>query len=98
MIAEFEAAAFGMTTGQVSGIIDTPDGYYIIKCLSDYMEAETQVHKQQMIQDAKDKAFLDIYDPFIADLTSEFNDELWSSIKFSDMKDIKVSNFYELME
>ena len=98
MITEFETAAFGMTAGQVSGIIDTPDGYYIIKCLSDYMEAETQVHKQQMIQDAKDKAFLDIYDPFIADLTSEFNDELWDSINFSDMKDIKVSNFYELME
>lgn len=98
MIAEFEAAAFGMTAGQVSGIIDTPDGYYIIKCLSDYMEAETQVHKQQMIQEAKDKAFLDIYNPFIGDLTSEFNDELWDSVKFSDMNEIKVSNFYELME
>lgn len=35
MITEFETAAFGMTAGQVSGIIDTPDGYYIIKCLSD---------------------------------------------------------------
>ncbi|MCI8669107.1 MAG: hypothetical protein HFI34_06245 [Lachnospiraceae bacterium] len=98
MIAEFETAAFGMTVGQVSGIIDTPDGYYIIKCLSDYMEAETQVHKQQMIQEAKDKAFMEIYNPFIGDLTSEFNDELWDSIKFSDMNDIKVSNFYELME
>lgn len=98
MITEFETAAFSLTEGQVSGIIDTPDGYYIIKCISAYMEAETQNHKQEMIQEAKDNAFLDIYNPFIEDLTSEFNDELWDSIKFSEMKDIKVSNFYEWME
>lgn len=98
MIAEFEKAAYDLTAGQVSGIIDTPDGYYIIKGISDYMEAETQTHKQEMIQKAKDEAFLEIYNPFIENLSSEFNDELWKTIKFSDMKEIKVSNFYDLME
>lgn len=98
MIIEFEETAFNMSAGQISGIIDTSDGYYIIKCISDYMEDETQNHKQQMIQEKKDQAFLEIYNPFIKNLSSEFNDDLWDSIKFSEMEDIKVSNFYELMD
>lgn len=96
MIAEFEAAAFGLVEGQVSGIVETPDGYYIIKCISGYLEDETQIHKGEMIQEAKDEAFLEIYTPFVENLTSQFNAKLWDSVKFSDMTNITVDNFYEM--
>lgn len=94
MIQEFEDAAYNLKTDEVSGIVETPDGYYIIKCISDYLQDKTQTHKEEMIKEEKDKHFKDIYDPFIESVSSEFNEEVWKSIKFEDMKDVKVSNFY----
>lgn len=95
MIQEFEDASYALKTDEVSGIVETPDGYYIIKCISDYMEDETQKNKETMIQNEKKAAFQEIYNPFVEKLSSQFNDEAWEKIKFSDMSEIKVSNFYE---
>lgn len=98
MIKEFEEVAFALKVDQVSGVIETPDGYYVIKCISDYLEDETQKNKATLIQKAKNKAFKDIYDPFVEKLSSEFNEKAWEKIEFSKMTDIKVSNFYECMD
>lgn len=95
MIKEFEDAAFLLKTDETSGIIETPDGYYIIKCISDYMADETQENKNVMIQNKKNEAFKEIYNPFVEKLSSEFNDDVWKKISLSEMGDIKVSNFYQ---
>lgn len=98
MIAEFENAAFSLVEGQVSGVVETPDGYYIIKCIGGYLEEETQIHKEQMVQEAKDTAFLEIYTPFVEGLTSQFNEKLWDTIQFGDMTNVTVDNFYEIQK
>lgn len=97
MIQEFEDSAYALKTDEVSGIIETPDGYYIIKCISDYMQDETQENKELIIQNAKNEAFKKIYDPFVDSLASEFNHSAWNKIKFSDMKEVTVTNFYQCM-
>ena len=96
MVAEFENAAFALSAGQVSGVIESADGYYVIKCISDYMETETAKHKSEMVQEEKDKAFLAVYDPFVEKLSSEFNDSLWNSISFDKMTGVTVDNFYTI--
>lgn len=95
MIQEFEEAAYQLKSGEISQVIDTADGYYIIKCISDYLPDETQTHKKEMISDEKKKAFKKIYDPFIKNKSSEFNTKLWKKISFDEMKKVKVSNFYQ---
>lgn len=95
MIQEFEDAAYLLKTDETSGIIETPDGYYIIKCISDYLADETQQHKEEMIQNQKNEAFKEIYNPFVEKLASEFNDDVWKKISFSEMGEVKVSNFYQ---
>lgn len=95
MIQEFEDAAYLLKTDETSGIIETPDGYYIIKCISDYLADETQQHKEEMIQNEKNEAFKEIYNPFVEKLASEFNDDVWKKISFSEMGQVKVSNFYQ---
>ena len=95
MIQEFEDAAYLLKTDEMSGIVETPDGYYIIKCISDYMADETQENKALMIQEQKNKAFQEIYNPFVEKLSSEFNDDVWDKISFADMSEITVANFYQ---
>ncbi len=95
MIKEFEDTAFKLKTDEISGIVDTPDGYYVILCINDYLEDETNKRKEEMVINAKDEYFKSIYEPFVESLSSEFNDKEWDKISFDKMKDIKVSNFYE---
>ena len=42
MQESFEEAAFSLTSGQNSGLVEAEDGYYIIKCINDYLEKETE--------------------------------------------------------
>lgn len=98
MIQEFEDAAYALKADEISGIVETPDGFYIIKCISDYMEDETKARKEEMIKEQKEEYFLNIYNPFVEVLSSEFNESLWEDVKFTEMKDIKVSNFYECVD
>ena len=98
MIKEFEDVAYALKAGQISGVIETSDGYYVIKCISDYLEDETQKNKEQIIEEKKNEAFKEIYNPFVEELSSQFNEKVWEKIKFSEMSDIKVSNFYECMD
>ena len=98
MIQEFEDVAYGMKNDEISNIVETADGYYIIKCISDYLEDETVAHKAEMVQEQKDEYFKSIYDPFVDSLSSEFNDSVWKKISFSEMTNISVSNFYTCIE
>lgn len=98
MIEEFEKAAYSLKADEVSEVIDTDDGYYVIKCISDYMEDETGKRKEEMVQQAKEDYFNSIYAPFVESLSSEFNDDVWKNISFADMTEIKVSDFYEYIQ
>lgn len=48
MQESFEEAAFSLTSGQSSGLVEAEDGYYIIKCVNDYLEKETEENKESM--------------------------------------------------
>lgn len=98
MIEEFENAAYSLKADEVSEVIETGDGYYVIKCISDYMENETNQRKEKMVQQAKEEYFNSIYTPFVDALSSEFNDNVWEGITFKDMSAVKVSNFYECIK
>ena len=93
---EFENAIFSLESGQLSGILENKDGYYIFLCVSDYLEAETVANKDKIANDYKKNQFDKIYNPFEAEQTFEFNDKVWDKIELSGYGEVTTNSLYEI--
>ncbi len=80
MESEYDTAAFNLGTEQVSGIVETSEGYVIIKCISTFNREETEANKVKIVEDRKREVFGAQYDAFVTTLTKELNEKLWDSI------------------
>ena len=84
MESEYDIAAFNLGTEQVSGIVETSEGYVIIKCISTFNREETEANKVKIVEERKREVFGAQYDAFVATLTKELNEKLWDSITLLD--------------
>ncbi len=98
MEQSFETAAFSLEAGAVSGIVETSEGYHIIKCISDYDVEKTAQNKEALLKKRKQEAFDREYAQFTKDLTSEFNTEAWAKVVFDDLSVVDNKNLYQLYE
>ena len=91
-----EDAAFNMENNQISDIIETSYGYVIIKCISNFDRAETDANKDEIVEKRKTEAFDAVYDEFVKQQGSQFNDELWEQITFTKDEEISNMTFFEV--
>lgn len=98
MEQSFEAAAFSLETGELSQIIETADGWHLIKCISDYDEERTRQNKEALLRKRKQEAFDREYAGYIKGLLSEFNQNAWGKISFEDLEAVDNRNLYEVYE
>jgi foldase protein PrsA len=91
-----EKVVFNMENDELSDIIETEDGYYIIKCINSYDIDATDANKEVIIEQRKTKAFDEAYEVFVNGLVSEFNDELWNTVTFEDNANVKTANFFDI--
>ncbi len=96
MAENVENVIFNMENDNLSGIIETDDGYYIIKCINSYDMEATDANKKVIIEQRKTKAFDDAYEVFVNGLVSEFNDELWETVTFENNENVKTVNFFDI--
>ena len=94
----FEKAAFDMETGEMSGIIEGEDGYYIIKCINTFDREETDANKLKIMEKRKEEAFYLEYEGFVASLTRDLNDKLWKNVTFIHDDDVKTSSFFQIYD
>lgn len=93
-----EEAAFSLSTEQISDVIETEDGYYLLKCISTYDKEQTDANKEIIIQQRKNEAFGREYDAFVETLSKKINESLWESIELLQDQDIDTDDFFEIYE
>lgn len=91
-----EDIAFNLDIGSYSGMMETEDGYYFIKCLNNYEKALTEANKGNILLQREKEQFDDIYNEFVATSTFELNERLWDSVVLEDEENIKTDSFFDI--
>ncbi len=92
----YEDTAFNLGTGDVSSIIETSEGYVIIKCITTFNREETEANKVKIIAQRKKEVFGEQYDAFVATLTKQLNEKLWDSVTLVDDENVTTSGFMDV--
>ena len=94
----FEDAAFNLETDEISDIVETPDGYYLIKCISTFNRTETDANKVKIVEKRREEVFGQEYEDFVATLTRNLNEDLWQSVSLAGTENITTSDFFDVFD
>lgn len=92
----FEQAAFNLATGEISNLVETPSGFYIIKCLSTFDKDQTSANKVKIVEEKREEVFGEEYDAFAKGLTRDINEKLWESISLVDDEEVTTRQFFNI--
>lgn len=95
---EFEEILFSLDEGECSGLIETEDGIYIVKCVSTIDYEATQANKLVLAEKRKKEAFSKAYNEIAAGTHSQFRDKLWESMTLDAAQHKTDANFFEIYE
>lgn len=95
---EAEAVAFQMDDNEVSEVIAVEEGYYFIKCLDKYNEELTEANKVTIVEKREKEAFDDVYNEFVAGLTSYINEDVWAALKVDSTSKVVTDSFFDVYE
>lgn len=93
-----EEAAFNLGKGQISEVVETEDGYEILKCISTFDKTETDVNKLKIVEEKRKEVFGEKYDEFVSSLIRHLNKSLWEEIGFIHDEEVTTANFFDLFE
>ncbi len=98
MDTAFEEAAFNLGTDEISGIVESADGYHIIKCISTFDKDETDRNKVKIVEQRRREVFNEEYSSFVGGLAKSINQELWDTIGFLEDENVVTSCFFEVYQ
>ncbi len=92
----FEEVAFALENGQISGIIETSEGYEIIRCVSTFDREQTDANKLEIVEERRAQVFGEQYEAFVASLTKQLNEELWDQIALIHDSEMTTADFFDV--
>ena len=93
-----EVAAFDLSKDELSDVIETEYGFYIVKCLSTFDREETEENKLKIVDRRKQEAFNGEYEDFVSSVTIKLNKELWESVSFTQTGLSEGKGFFEIFD
>ncbi len=96
--AALEKAAFNLGKDEISGVVAGEDGYYIIKCINTFDEAQTQLNKEKIADERRNEAFSREYDTFVDSLVRQLNEELWDPVTLIHDEAVTTTGFFDVYE
>lgn len=96
MEAQLEEAAFSLETNEISRVVETENGYYIIKCISTFDREQTEVNKLEIVEQRRKEVFGEEYDAFVETLVHQLNTKVWDEIAMIHDENVTTSDFFEI--
>lgn len=94
----YEEAAFNLATDEISQIVETEYGYYIIKCTNTFNREETDANKIIILEEQKKEAFQVVYEEFLGTLTGNLNQKEWEAVTLIDSPEVTTDSFFTVYE
>ncbi|MCI8465333.1 MAG: hypothetical protein HFI63_05700 [Lachnospiraceae bacterium] len=92
----FEAAAFGLGGEEVSPVVETADGFYLIRCVNHYDEEKTAQNKEALGRQHREERFYEYYDAFVSQVTAACNESAWEEIGYRGSYKQTETDFYTI--
>ena len=93
-----EVAAFDLSKDELSDVIETEYGFYIVKCISTFDREETEENKLKIVDRRKQEAFNGEYEDFVSSVTKKLNNELWESVSINRTGLSQGKGFFEIFD
>lgn len=86
VLAEVEAALEAMTEdGQVSGLIELENAYYVVQMDAVVDEDATEATRQSIISERQTTLYTEVVDGFLEEMVWEVDEKLWEQVSFDNL-------------
>lgn len=93
-----DRVVFNLDNHEISGMIETEEGFYFVKCLDKFVKDMTEANKQNIIVQRRKEQFEDVFQGFIQKSDFDLNERVWNSIIIDTSGVITTDSYFEVYE
>ncbi len=93
-----EEVAFKLENGEISDVVESKEGYHLIRCVSTFDREETDANKLKIVEERRGQVFGGEYDAFVETLPRSMNEELWQEIALVHDRKVNTDDFFAVFE
>lgn len=90
----FAQAAFSQPVGTISDVIETADGYRIIKPIATSDETQLQSNKEAILAERIQKAYEAAYDSYVSEMDCQLNEDRWNQVALCEDPEVTTDSFF----